>query len=148
MKRGPQKNERLNRVIGLRILRERSQRRLTLRVLAERAGMHVNTLDNAESGRGITLLSLCRIALALQVGLDALVPLSETIVGFGESTAPEGVNAAMVVCGTSQQLEPVASTTGEHYDSGHATRVGRRPSDSGLATAATLRPRRPQATKC
>lgn len=79
-KRGPEKNTVLEERIGARIYRVRMRKRLTLQVLADRAGLHLNTVHRAENGFGATVLTLCRIAKALDVGIEIVIPDCETFV--------------------------------------------------------------------
>jgi transcriptional regulator with XRE-family HTH domain len=67
------KDEVLIRRIGDRILQERRRQGLTLEILAGLSGIHQNTLSNAENGRGISLLSLLKIASVLNVKLEYFV---------------------------------------------------------------------------
>jgi len=103
--RGPEKSELLDRAIGLLIQRERRRQRLTLQILSERAGLHRNTIDRAEQGRGIGLLALCRVALALKVKLDQLVPVSETIVQTKNKGAFQVLKAAKVHFGSDRLFD-------------------------------------------
>lgn len=74
------KNETLNQKIGFRIYQARRRKGFTCLVLAERSGLHRNTVSRAESGYGITVYALARIAHALDASLDVLVPYSPTLV--------------------------------------------------------------------
>ncbi len=101
MKRGPTKDAALNQRIGYRIFKERERRGLTVLVLARQAGIHKNTVYNAEQGTGISVRALVRIAAAMEIGLDELLAFSQTLVPF--SARPE--KAAKVVCGTENLFE-------------------------------------------
>jgi transcriptional regulator with XRE-family HTH domain len=104
-KRGPEKNRYLEERIGARIFLMRRRRRFTLEVLSQRAGLHLNTVHKAENGGGCTVLTLCRIALALRSGLDALVPLSETYVNPAHISLSNKQSSDKIRYGTERLFE-------------------------------------------
>jgi transcriptional regulator with XRE-family HTH domain len=76
------RDEPLNCRIGFNVMRARRRLGFTIPMLANRAGIHTNTLDRAEKGYGITAATLVKLAKALDVGLDELLPKSQYVVGF------------------------------------------------------------------
>lgn len=100
MKRGPNQDPALNQRIGYRIFKERERRGLTIVVLAERAGVHRNTICRAERGHGISICALVRIAQAMEIGLDELLAFSQTFVRFGNVDAARAEKARRMVHGT------------------------------------------------
>lgn len=117
MKRGPNQDPALNQRIGYRIFKERERRGLTAVVLAQRARVHRNTICRAERGFGISVCALVRIAAAMEIGLDELLALSQTIVRFGNVDALRAEKAARVVYGTERLFpdpspaRPASTTT-------------------------------------
>lgn len=60
--------------IGGRIRIARTRRKLTAQDLAERAGVHPNTIYRLETGSNCSVASLYRIASALGLTLTELLP--------------------------------------------------------------------------
>lgn len=89
--------------VGYRIFKERTRRGLTAMVLADRAGIHRNTVYRIESGLGISVVALCRIAAALEVTLDALVPISQCVVHRSVDDVSKARKAARVNNGSTPQ---------------------------------------------
>lgn len=87
----------LDQGIGFKIFQARRRHGFTVLSLARRAGLHRNTVSKAESGCGISIFALARIANALGVGLDALVPNAHTYVHCGTKGDLEKQNADKVV---------------------------------------------------
>lgn len=96
MAKSTEKDRPLNGAIGFNVMRARRRRGFTIPALAELAGIHKNTLNRAEGGCGITAPTLCKLARALDVTLDELVPKSQYVVRFSARKK----KAAKVVCGT------------------------------------------------
>ncbi len=76
----------LYRRIGYAVMRLRRRRGWTVLVLAERAGLHRNTIYRVESGLNISIYALWRIAEALGVALEGLIAAAN---GAGASEAVE-----------------------------------------------------------
>lgn len=100
MKRGPNQDPALNQRIGYCIFKARERRRLTALVLARRAGIHQNTIYRAERGFGISVCALFRIAAAMDLSVDELMVISQTIVTFGNVDAARAEKARRMVHGT------------------------------------------------
>ena len=86
--------------IGYAVMKLRQREGLTALVLAERAGVHRNTIYRVESALYISVSSLCRIAGALGVGVDALISFSPSLVHSRRVVSLGQEKAAKVVCGT------------------------------------------------
>lgn len=99
-KRG--KDQRFYQRIGYTILKLRERKGLTLVVLAELAGVHRNTVVNAESGREISASSLFRIATALGVTMESLAVNAQLNVRLGDEDNPRQKKAAKVNCESSK----------------------------------------------
>ncbi len=65
--------------VGRAIQQARSDARLDRSELARRLGVSSSTLENAEEGYMCSLILAARIAEALDVTLDALVPLEAAV---------------------------------------------------------------------
>jgi transcriptional regulator with XRE-family HTH domain len=66
--------------LGDRLRRERLNRNVSQEVLAERAGVSLGTLRNAESGAGTSMTTFIRLLRALGMihRLDSVLPEAET----------------------------------------------------------------------
>lgn len=67
-----------DRAIGQNVERIRLSRKLSKRELARKAGIHYNTVDNVEKGKGANSKTLQALADALGVALDDLVAMPVT----------------------------------------------------------------------
>ncbi|HEV2133776.1 MAG TPA: helix-turn-helix transcriptional regulator [Terracidiphilus sp.] len=104
MKRGRPKDAALDQRIGYCIFKERERRGLTVMVLARRAGVHRNTISRVESGGGISVCALVRIAAAMEVGWDELLARAQFIVRCDEEDAQAQGKSVTVICGTESLL--------------------------------------------
>lgn len=95
MAKSGEKDKPLNHRIGYNVMRARRRRGFTIPMLADRAGVHKNTLDRVEKGYGATASTLFKLALALEVSLDELAQKSQYVVGFSAGKK----KAAKVVSG-------------------------------------------------
>ncbi len=75
----------LYQTIGARVFQCRVKRKLDQAGLAERARLHLNTISNLESGEGVSLPSLMKVANALGVVLAELLPNSQCLVSLFEN---------------------------------------------------------------
>lgn len=76
------KDEALDRALGFRIYRARTRKRWTVKQLAERAGVHLNTVARVEKGDGASITTVSRIAAALGVSAGTLIPNTQDVVSF------------------------------------------------------------------
>lgn len=65
--------------IGERVRRQRLNRNISQKELAEKAGMGLNSIARLEDGKGSTLANLVRVLNAMDVlqGLEAFLPVPE-----------------------------------------------------------------------
>ena len=65
--------------IGERVRRQRLNRNISQKELAEKAGMGLNSIARLEDGKGSTLANLVRVLNAMDVlqGLEAFLPIPE-----------------------------------------------------------------------
>ena len=105
MKRGRKQNAALTQRIGYRIFKERELRGLTAQVLADRAGLHRNTVVRAEQGRAISVPSLVAMAGAMGMGLDALLSNAQYVVHCENEYAVGRGKAVSVIHGTDLLFE-------------------------------------------
>jgi transcriptional regulator with XRE-family HTH domain len=80
MAKSSARDPRLYQRIGFAIAKLRARKGLTALVLAGRAGVHRNLICRVESGRGISVLALYRIAEALGQSIDSLISFSPQVV--------------------------------------------------------------------
>lgn len=71
----------LYQTIGARVFRLRQSQNMEQAELAERTRLHPNTISRIETGDGISVASLVKIAKVLGVYLWELLPHSQLIVG-------------------------------------------------------------------
>jgi transcriptional regulator with XRE-family HTH domain len=72
----------LNAQIGYNVMRARRRLGIAIPILAERAGVHKNTWNRAEEGYGVTAATLVKLARALDISLEELLPKSKYVVSF------------------------------------------------------------------
>jgi transcriptional regulator with XRE-family HTH domain len=101
----PHKERQLHQRIGFAVMRLRQRRGLTALVLAERSGVHRNTICRIESGLPTSVFVLSEIAEVLGVGLDALLSYSPRVVHPSSRDNLRAKKAAKVVCGTKSLFE-------------------------------------------
>ena len=78
----------------------RESRGLTALVLAQRAGVHINTVYNVESAYSVSVSALFKIAAALKVRVDDLFSYSQSFVGSAPVSGSMQEKAVKVVCGS------------------------------------------------
>lgn len=86
-KRRDAKGEALDRVIGVKVYRARQRKGWTIKGLAKRAGVHVNTVQNLENGDPISARTLYLIAGALGIAAGALLPKPQSNVAFSSEAS-------------------------------------------------------------
>lgn len=77
--------------IGLAVRAARDAARLTLKDLAEPAGMTISSLSRSENGeRDMTFAEITAIAAAVHIGIEDLRTLAETFERDGAASIAEG----------------------------------------------------------
>lgn len=80
------KDAAMEATIGARVFIWRRRRGFTVGALADRAGLHKNTVKHLENGKGCSAVSLAKIAAALRVEIASLVPKGQCIVPSNENS--------------------------------------------------------------
>ncbi len=96
MAKSSERDKPLNCMIGYNLMRIRRRSGIAIPVLAERAGVHKNTWNRVEGGYGVTAATLVKLASALDISLEELVPKTQYVVLFSAKKK----KAAKVICGT------------------------------------------------